>query len=99
MRVLEERKRSPSAKSYTVKLLNGGIDAIGAKIQEEAGEIIEAARDSAPGENGHVVHEAADLFYHACVLLVARDIPFSAVEDELRRRFGTSGLEEKASRK
>lgn len=93
------RKAAASTdKSYTAKLLAGGVTKIGAKITEEAAEVVEAAAE--PGEDGrlHTVCEAADLTYHMMVLLAARDIQLSEVEAELARRFNMSGLEEKASR-
>jgi phosphoribosyl-ATP pyrophosphohydrolase len=95
-RVVESRKREPSARSYTSTLLTGGVAAIGAKVTEEAGELVQAA-----ASEGHdrVVAEAADLLYHTLVLLVSRDVPLADVERELGRRFGVSGLEEKAARK
>jgi len=100
MAVIEDRKANPSAseKSYTVKLLAGGVDKIGEKITEEAAEVVEAAGE--PGEQGqeHLTHEAADLVYHLLVMLAYRDVPLTAVEEELARRFGISGLEDKASR-
>jgi phosphoribosyl-ATP pyrophosphohydrolase len=86
------------AESYTARLLAGGVAKIGPKVAEEAAEVVEAAAE--PGEDGrlHTVCEAGDLVYHLLVLLAAREITFSEVEAELARRFGMSGLEEKASR-
>lgn len=97
-RVLAERKRSRPEGSYTTKLLNAGLDKIAAKLREEADEVVEAAGE--PGQPGreHTVREAADLIYHLLVLLVYRDIDLSEVSDELARRFGVSGLAEKAGR-
>lgn len=99
MATIEDRKARPSEKSYTSKLLEGGLPAIAAKITEEAAEAVEAAGE--PGEEGrrHLVREAADLIYHLLVLLAHRNATLVEVEDELARRFGISGLEEKASRK
>ncbi|HWA98774.1 MAG TPA: phosphoribosyl-ATP diphosphatase [Pirellulales bacterium] len=99
MQVILERKAQPSAKSYTCQLLEGGVERIGKKVTEEAAEVVEAAGE--PGSDGreHTVREAADVIYHLWVLLAARDIPLSDVEHELARRFGMSGLEEKARRK
>lgn len=94
-RVVTARKGDPSTKSYTSRLLAGGVPAIGAKVTEEAGELVEAAARE-PADR--VVAEAADLVYHMLVLLAARDVPLVAVEDELARRFGVSGLDEKAAR-
>ena len=92
---IRRRKAERPERSYVVKLLDGGIPAIGAKVTEEAAEVVEAA-----GEEGtdHLVHEAADLLFHLWVLLGYRDVPPEAVFAELRRRFGTSGIEEKERR-
>ncbi len=97
--VIAERKANPGGeRSYVASLLQKGPDAIAAKITEEAGEVIEAAGE--PGEEGrtHLVKEVADLVFHALVMLGYRDIPWSEVEAELTRRFGTSGIAEKESR-
>ena len=94
-RVVAARKGDPSARSYTSRLLAGGVPAIGAKVTEEAGELV-AAADHETDER--VVSEAADLIYHMLVLLACRGVGLSQVEDELARRFGISGLDEKASR-
>ena len=96
---IADRKARPSEKSYTATLLAGGVPKIGGKVLEEAAETVEAAGE--PGDAGreHLVREAADLIYHLLVLLAARDVPLSAVEAELARRFGISGLDEKAARK
>ena len=96
--VIADRKANPSARSYTAQLLAGGTDAIGAKIIEEAAEVVDAAR-AAPHDAAHLVHEAADLVYHLLVMLGYWDVPWTAVEAELARRFGTGGLVEKASRR
>jgi phosphoribosyl-ATP pyrophosphohydrolase len=64
-------------------------------VTEEAGELVAAAGSES---DDRVVSEAADLVYHTLVLLAARDVPFMRVEAELARRFGVSGLDEKASR-
>lgn len=92
------RKSNPDEKSYTAKLLAGGVEKIGGKVIEEAAELAEAVGE--PGEEGrqHAIYEAGDLVYHMLVLLAAREIRFEEVEAELARRFGVSGLEEKASR-
>ena len=100
--VLEDRKNKRPVGSYTVELFNGGVEPIAAKVLEEAGEYVEAARLAENSDDAEksqaIIHEAADLFYHALVMLVYTNVPLDAVENELRRRFGTSGLEEKASR-
>jgi phosphoribosyl-ATP pyrophosphohydrolase len=84
--------------SYTTKLLDGGVPAIGAKIREEADEVIEAAEEPGPEGRKHFVYEAADVIYHLFVLLGHNGVPLEEVEQELARRFGLSGLEEKAQR-
>jgi phosphoribosyl-ATP pyrophosphohydrolase len=98
MAVIEDRKANPSEKSYTNRLLAGGVIKIGEKISEEAAEVVEAA--SEPGAEGqqHLVREAADLVYHLLVMLAHRDTTLAQVEAELARRFGISGLDEKAAR-
>ncbi len=99
MAVIAERKNNPPAeRSYVVSLLQGGVPKIGAKITEEAAEVVEAADE--PGDQGrtHLVKEVADLLFHSMVMLGYRDIPFTEVESELGRRFGISGIAEKESR-
>jgi phosphoribosyl-ATP pyrophosphohydrolase len=98
MAVIEDRKANPPEKSYTTRLFAGGVPKIGEKVLEEAAEVVEAAGE--PGEAGldHTVREAADVIYHLFVLLAQRDIPLARVENELARRFGVSGLDEKAAR-
>lgn len=98
MAVIEDRQRNPRANSYTNTLLDAGLPKIGTKITEEAGELIEAAAESGPEGAEHTVREAADLFYHSLVLLAHRGLSLAQVESELARRFGMSGLDEKASR-
>lgn len=94
-RVVAARKDDPSARSYTSRLLAGGVPAIGGKVTEEAAELVEAA---AREPDDRVISEAADLVYHMLVLLACRGIELWRVEDELARRFGISGLDEKSAR-
>jgi phosphoribosyl-ATP pyrophosphohydrolase len=98
MQVIEDRKANPPERSYTTSLFRGGVEKIGGKILEEAREVVEAAGE--PGDDGrrHLVAEAADVIYHLLVMLAHRDTGLSDVEAELGRRFGISGLDEKASR-
>lgn len=93
--VIASRKGSDSDRSYTARLLAGGVPAAGAKVTEEAGELVRAATAE---PDDRVVAEAADLVYHTLVLLACRDLPLERVEAELARRFGVSGLAEKAAR-
>ena len=97
-RTIHARAKKPNAKSYTSQLLQGGVPKIGAKIVEEAAELVEAAGE--PGQAGqeHFIREAGDLFYHLLVMLCHKNCDLFDVEAELARRFGVSGLEEKASR-
>ena len=93
--VILDRKSNPSDNSYTASLMQKGIDKILKKIGEEATEVVIAGKG---GSREEVVCEVADLFFHILVLLGHRDINPEEVYAELRRRFGTSGLDEKASR-
>lgn len=94
--IILRRKTSPPPKSYVHSLISKGIDAINAKILEEAGEVAEAGKIK---KDADVVYESADLIFHLLVLLGYRDIPPRDIYKELQRRFGVSGIEEKASRK
>lgn len=93
--VLETRKSADSAGSYTASLFAKGQEAILKKITEEAVETVLAAeRENNPG----LVHEVADLWFHTLVLLSYKGLHPSQVLEELQRRFGTSGIAEKAAR-
>ena len=98
MAVIEDRQQNPPPKSYTTKLFAGGVAKIGAKITEEAAEVVEAAGEDGEAGKNHLVHEAADLVYHLLVMLAHRGVRLSDVENELARRFGVSGIDEKESR-
>jgi len=92
---LEARRDASAAKSYTRKLLDGGPEAVAAKVREEADELAHALTDESPERT---VSEAADVVYHLLVGLLARGVTLRDVEAELARRHGVSGLDEKASR-
>src|SRR6185369_11697285 len=94
-RVIQDRKANPSDNSYTASLMQKGLDKILKKLGEEATEVVIAAKG---GKREEIVYESADLVYHLLVLLAQCDIPLEDVYAELRRRFGTSGIEEKKSR-
>ena len=94
--VLEQRKAADPDSSYVAKLYAKGLDAILKKIGEEATETVMAAKD---GDADKVIYEVADLWFHTLVLLSQQGLSHEAVLNELARRFGMSGLEEKASRK
>lgn len=100
MGVIAERRDCPpeGRRSYVAALLQGGVPAIGAKITEEAAEVVSAAAESGTEGRVHLVHEAADLVFHTLVLLGHHRIAWSEVEAELARRFGIGGFDEKAAR-
>ena len=92
---LEQRKQADPESSYVAGLYHKGLDAILKKIGEEATETVMAAKD---GQADKIVYEVADLWFHCLVLLAHEGIDPQQVLNELDRRFGTSGIEEKASR-
>lgn len=93
--VIAQRRLQSAEKSYVASLLAAGWPKILSKINEETREVAEAL----PGEDkAHTAHEAADVMFHLLVGLEAAGVPADAVFAELRQRFGTSGLTEKASR-
>jgi phosphoribosyl-ATP pyrophosphohydrolase len=99
MAVIAARKAHPPAeRSYVVALLEGGIGKIGAKIMEEAAEVVEASGEPGAAGRDHLVKEVADLVFHTLVLLGHCDVDWVQVEAELARRSGISGLVEKESR-
>lgn len=93
--VLESRKDADPDSSYVAKLYAKGIDAILKKVGEEATETIIAAKDA---DSRQLIYETADLWFHTMVMLIHQGIRPDEVLAELARRFGVSGLEEKASR-
>jgi len=93
--VLEERKNADPESSYVAKLYAKGLDSILKKIGEEATETVMAAKD---GDSQKIIYETADLWFHCMVLLANQGLKPDDVLTELARRFGLSGLDEKASR-
>jgi phosphoribosyl-ATP pyrophosphohydrolase len=93
--VLEERKGADPESSYVAGLYAKGLDAILKKVGEEVTETVMAAKD---GDPDRLVHEVADLWFHTLVLLAHEGLGPEAVLAELDRRFGLSGIEEKARR-
>ncbi len=93
--VLEARKDADPDSSYVASLYAKGLDAILKKIGEEATETVMAAKD---GDADKIVYETADLWFHSLVLLAHQGLGPQDVLAELQRRFGLSGLEEKAAR-
>jgi phosphoribosyl-ATP pyrophosphohydrolase len=94
--VLEARKTAEAESSYVAKLYAKGLDAILKKVGEEATETVMAAKDGVPQR---LISEVADLWFHTLVLLSQQGLRPEEVLAELDRRFGLSGLEEKARRR
>lgn len=101
--VIESRKLANGGdpeKSYVARLFAKGDDAILKKIGEEATETVMAAKDArASGDSSKVLYECADLWFHSLIMLAQFDLTPQQVLDELARREGMSGIEEKANRK
>jgi phosphoribosyl-ATP pyrophosphohydrolase len=93
--VLEQRKSANADESYVSSLYTKGLDEILKKIGEESAEVIMASKD---GNQDKIIHEVADLWFHTLVLLRHKDIEIDKIQQELSKRFGLSGLEEKANR-
>jgi len=93
--ILEQRKQESADKSYVASLYAKGLDHILKKIGEEATETVIAAKN---GDKSQIVYETADLWFHSMVLLAQQDLHPDDVINELQRRFGLSGLQEKARR-
>jgi phosphoribosyl-ATP pyrophosphohydrolase/phosphoribosyl-AMP cyclohydrolase len=87
---IRARATDRPAGSYTTSLLDGGVEAAGRKVTEEATELLLAAKDDAtastPETREALAGEAADLLYHALVLLAERDLAPAAVIETLRNR-------------
>ncbi len=94
--VLESRKQADPTESYTAELFNEGQDRMLKKLGEEAIELLIASKS---GKNADIIHETADLWFHVLVLLKYHGLSSDDIMAELERRFGLSGLEEKANRK
>ena len=93
--VLEARKHASGDSSYVASLYAKGSDAILKKIGEEATETVMAGKE---GDATKIIYEVADLWFHTLVLLAHEGLKPQQVLDELARREGLSGLEEKARR-
>ena len=94
-KILEERKSAKANESYVSSLYAKGLDEILKKIGEESTEVVMAAKDD---DQDKIIYEVADLWFHTLVLLRFNDIKIDKIQDELSKRFGLSGLEEKANR-
>ncbi len=93
--VLEARKQADPSSSYVASLYHKGLDQILKKLGEEATETVIAGK---AGDKEQIVYETADLWFHSLVLLAHYDLSPEAVLAELDRRFGLSGITEKAQR-
>jgi len=93
--LLEQRKQADPQSSYVAKLYAKGMDTILKKVGEEATETILAAKE---GDRAKIIYETADLWFHCLVMLAQAGLKPQDVLDELARREGLSGLEEKAGR-
>lgn len=93
--LLEQRKSADPATSYVAKLYAKGMDSILKKVGEEATETVIAAKG---GKREEIVYETADLWFHTLIMLAKAGLKPQDVLDELARREGLSGIEEKAGR-
>lgn len=93
--ILESRKHADPTSSYVAKLYSKGLDTILKKVGEEATETVIAAKG---GDKSELIYETADLWFHSLVMLAHCGLRAEDVLNELARREGLSGLEEKASR-
>jgi len=92
--ILERKNDTESKKSWTKKLLNDK-ELMLSKIREEADEVCVAINEESDEQ---VIYESADLLYHTLVGLGYRNVSPDRVKQELARRFGMSGIEEKEQR-
>tara|TARA_B100001250_G_C19683870_1_gene737128 strand:+ start:143 stop:484 length:342 start_codon:yes stop_codon:yes gene_type:complete len=90
-----ERKNYSPKNSYVSRLINKGTNTILKKIGEESTEVIIASKNENIEEQ---IHEIADLWFHLLVLMVNQGISLENILQELKNRFGKSGLQEKAQR-
>lgn len=93
--VLQQRKSADADTSYVASLHAKGLNKILEKVGEESTETVLAAKD---GNREEIIKETADLWFHTMVMLSHLEISSEEVLDELKRRFGLSGLDEKAAR-
>lgn len=93
--VIDARRSADPESSYVASLHHRGLDTMLKKLGEEATETVIAAKNP---DDQALISEMADLWFHALVVLSARELHPDDVLDELGRRFGNSGIAEKASR-
>jgi phosphoribosyl-ATP pyrophosphohydrolase/phosphoribosyl-AMP cyclohydrolase len=92
---LQDRKTADPKESYVASLFKKGDNSILKKVVEEAGEFCFAVKDN---DEKEIVYECADLAFHTLVALASKNINPDLVKQELQKRFGLSGIEEKNSR-
>jgi len=92
--LISRRNADPST-SYTAQLFANGPDPILKKVGEECAELIMASKD---GKRLNIVWESTDVIYHVMVLLAFYGLSIEDVVQEMRRREGISGIDEKAAR-
>ena len=95
LEVIKSKKNDDPKTSYTAMLQQEDIDQTLNKIEEEAFEVIEAAKLK---NKNDVVHEVADLWFHCLILLAKKELSVDDITKELKRRQGISGIEEKINR-
>ncbi|KYD08465.1 bifunctional phosphoribosyl-AMP cyclohydrolase/phosphoribosyl-ATP diphosphatase HisIE [Heyndrickxia sporothermodurans] len=88
MNEIIDRKTNTVENSYTNYLFDNGIDKIGKKVIEEAGEVVIAAKNKNSQE---IINECSDLLYHTFVLLANQNIQLEEIEEELKKRFAKKG--------
>jgi len=93
--IIKSKKNDDPEISYTALLHQKGLNEILSKISEEAEETIIAAKSEG---NQELVHEIADLWFHCLVLLSQKNLTVDDITNELKKRQGTSGIEEKNNR-
>ena len=100
--ILESRKTESPDSSYVASLYHKGLEKILKKVGEESNETIMAAKDLEHANNSenreHLVYEIADLWFHTMVLLASQNLSSDDITNELQRRFGLSGHDEKTNR-
>ena len=94
-KILQSRKQAEPDSSYVAKLYDKGLDTILKKVGEEATETVIAGKG---GNKDEIIYETADLLFHYMILLAQYGLSSDDILKELGRRFGLSGLEEKANR-
>ena len=92
---IQERKLANPKESYVASLFEKGENSILKKVIEEAGEFCFAVKDN---DEKEIIYEAADLAFHTLVTLASKNINPDLIKQELERRFGLSGIQEKNSR-